>query len=41
MRWVAAALAAIVLIPYCLQLRHARNDHETVTTQTSSVPSSP
>jgi hypothetical protein len=24
MRWVAAALAAIVLIPYCLQLRHAR-----------------
>jgi hypothetical protein len=23
MRWVAAALAAIVLIPYCLQLRHA------------------
>ena len=34
MRWIAAALAAIVLIPYCLQLRHARSGNETAATTT-------
>jgi len=35
MRWVAAALAAIVLIPYCLQLRQARNHSEPAATAAS------